>query len=386
MAQSATASAATIDCELMCPIKLQEEMPHQLPSMSLHRFHGEARQGSEVDVYIQDNVKYVVAIPATAQPRRQKGASFLDLYDPRNPEVHAAFRGDCMQTSPSALLSNGFDMVRTGDYWFPTSRHRIGHAQYVSPVMLGTHYALVARMDVPLDTYNGEVHRVKTSQCGARAAITVDPVQFPGSGSEAPPPAPQQLPSSSTPLPGLPAQQPGASTGLPLRNWLAVVSGSQTGSLHTRSSSDEEGRGAELCVQPCAGEQREELSFHQLAMSQGRGWLLEGLLPSDPLMVYIAYAMLELSMAMEESAHTQVVAGLMYCTICALDKPLEEFTAEAHATAIAIIAMRRYNPPPLDEDHAGASFCHIARGMLEEAASWHNGEDDGSLLGNSEVS
>jgi hypothetical protein len=94
--------------------------------------------------------------------RRPHGISFLELCD-EVAEVHASFIGQCKVTVPREVLSEGFSMECVHN--FNWSRQEDHPKQVV-----GSHYHLIPRIDMPMNDYTAEASRIAAVDCTFRAA------------------------------------------------------------------------------------------------------------------------------------------------------------------------------------------------------------------------
>ncbi|GFR47725.1 hypothetical protein Agub_g9483 [Astrephomene gubernaculifera] len=87
--------------------------------------------------------------------------------------------------------------------------------------------------------------------------------------------------------------------------------------------------------------------------------------PSDGLMVWVAYALRELSKAPGEPPSIQTTAWLLLASICAADMTFDELLSEPDLAAWALAAMERYEPP--EGDPLAESDCWHVELQLRQA-------------------
>ena len=128
-------------------------MGQRLPATALHRFPGEPRPGTDVDVYEWDGAQYVAA--------SRKGVSFLNIYDSGSAgrSYHGSFQGSCSLMAPGAELSEGFSMVKGSALRWPPKQRGVPRHLQLEGQVVGWHYSLVPQHNMPLVSYTAEVER-----------------------------------------------------------------------------------------------------------------------------------------------------------------------------------------------------------------------------------
>ena len=157
-------------------------MGQRLPATALHRFPGEPRPGTDVDVYEWDGAQYVAA--------SRKGVSFLNIYDSGSAgrSYHGSFQGSCSLMAPGAELSEGFSMVKGSALRWPPKQRGVPRHLQLEGQVVGWHYALVPQHNMPLVSYTAEVERIKSTACTLVAAACATSTS---EGDDEPPPGPE---------------------------------------------------------------------------------------------------------------------------------------------------------------------------------------------------